>query len=384
MDSPRGRLHTMRALEDGRVEPTEPVLRHLDLCLDCRACETACPSGVPFGRLLEETRARLAPSRRGHPLERWIRRAVGLPAPVAALGAPLLGLAHRWLASRPIPGLHPAGALLASRRPVATRLPRSIPAVGETKARVGLLLGCVTRWVLGDVNAATARVLAAAGCEVVVVPGQGCCGALHLHGGDRAGARLLMGRNVRAFARAGTLDAIVVNAAGCGSAMKDAGRLLADDPELAEPAARFADRTRDVLELLAQLGLPELAGRHEGSVTCHEACHLAHAQRCPDASAPLLTGVPGTTVLPLVDAERCCGSAGIYNLLQPEVADALRDRKLDRVEETGADVVTAANPGCLLHLAAGLRSRGAAVRVLHPVQILDEALHAPRHPPQPR
>ena len=394
MDSPRGRLHLMHALETGRPPSAEPIARHLDLCLGCRACETECPSGVPFGEHLERARERLRGDRlrplATRLLEGAVLRGVALPAWAHRAGAGFLralvssGLAR--VASRPpVSSLLPrrlvsALSLLDAASPRAVSLSARIPAKGTPRLRAGLLQGCVSRWVAGPINAAAARLLSASGVEVLVPAGQRCCGALHLHAGDRDGARRLARANIAAFEEAGALDAIVVTSAGCGSAMKSYGALFVDDPEWRDRAAVFAARVRDALEVLAETGPPQLAapakeeGRPDGArVAYHDACHLAHVQGVRAQPRALLASIPGLTLVPLADADRCCGSAGIYNLLHPDVAGAILDAKILRLRESGATIVAAANPGCLLQIAAGVRRAGLPIRVAHPLEILDEA-----------
>src|SRR5262249_22002935 len=391
MDNPRGRLYLMRALEEGRVSAgstaAASLARHLDLCLGCRACESECPSGVPYGEHLEKARERL----RGEKLrplgtrllEGAVLRAVTLPAGAQRAGAALLrvlvssGLARlggRGPLSKLLPRrLSGALALLADAEPRAVTLPERTPARGTPRLRAGFLQGCVSRWVTGPVNAAAARLLSASGVELAAPSGQGCCGALHLHSGDREGARRLARRNIEAFERAGTLDAIVVTSAGCGSAMKAYGALLENDPVWSARAAAFAARVKDALELLAEIGPPPARRELPVRVAYHDACHLAHAQGIRAQPRALLATVPGLALVPLADADRCCGSAGIYNLLHPDVAEAILDAKVERLKASGATIAAAANPGCLLQIAQGARRAGVPLRVVHPLELLDEA-----------
>jgi glycolate oxidase iron-sulfur subunit len=373
MDSPRGRLYLMRAVGEGRLGVTETYTRHLDLCLGCRACESACPAGVPFGSLLETARAQAAATSRPRarlgaalhavfPHPRRLRALLALGRLYRRTG---LQRVVRWTgALRPFPRLAVLDALLADA-PGATRLPERVPPRGRARGRVGLLTGCVQRHLFPDVNRDTARVLAHAGWEVVIPRTQGCCGALDLHAGRleqyRARARALA-------AEFGDVDWVVTNAAGCGSAMKDAEHWVTDSPAV----TRLARRTRDVTELLADADL-EL-GRLEGIVTYHDACHLAHGQRIRREPRALLARVPGLTVTELGDSELCCGSAGVYNILEPAVADRLLADKIARIRETGARTVAAANPGCLLQIARGCRERGLDVEVVHPVTLVARAL----------
>ncbi len=384
MDSPRGRLHLMRALDAGRIDATASVVRHLDLCLTCHACETACPSGVPYAELLEDTREKLLDSllrpRRQRVLERLVTWAVALPPGVQRAGIAALRLAERMGlgrrladASRGSGHRAVAAGLLLGSPPDGVVVPSHTPAVGRRRMRVGLLQGCVARWTFGRVNAHTVRLLALAGCDVVVPPAQRCCGALHLHGGRREEARRLARRNLAAFEEVGELDAVVVNAAGCGTTLKDWGRLLADDPVWAERAAALSAKTRDALELLDELGLPPARRPLERRVAYHDACHLAHGQHVRAAPRRLLEAIPGLELVPLTDADRCCGSAGIYNLLHPKEAQAILDPKLARLASSGADVVAAANPGCLMQIAAGARRAGLRLETRHPLELLGEA-----------
>ncbi|HZJ71573.1 MAG TPA: heterodisulfide reductase-related iron-sulfur binding cluster, partial [Planctomycetota bacterium] len=285
----------------------------------------------------------------------------------------------------------PAGLALGGRMLCAAGAPAPLTAVGAAAAggdrvaeasaptsstarrrRVALLPGCIGRWMQPQVNAATVAVLQRAGCELVDVPAR-CCGALHMHAGDRRGAQALARSTITAFEAAGALDAIVVNAAGCGAAMKDYGALLADDPAWAERGARFAGRVRDALEWLAEIGLPPMTRRIETSVACQDACHAAHVQKLGGLQSKLLEAVPGLRVIAVDEADRCCGSAGLYNLLHARVAASILDSKLARWQQRGVQLVAAANTGCLLHIAAGAAARGVDVTAVHPIEILEAA-----------
>ena len=378
MDSPRGRLYLMRAAAEGRTELTPTLARHLDLCLGCRACETACPSGVPFGQLLEATRSQLE------------RRRVRAPAtdhgtlgflldlfPYPGRLGPLLhGLRlYQWSGLQlmvrtlgflaPFKKLQAMEALLPPLPASAPALPAVTPACGKRRGRAGLLIGCVQRFFYPDVNAATARLLSAAGYDVVVPPGQECCGALHLHAGRLDEFRGMARRLIDSFDP--ELDVIVTNAAGCGSALKEYGHWLDDDA-----AQQFAGKTRDISEVLVEAALPlrEINER----VTYHDACHLAHGQRILRQPRELLGRIPGLTLIDLKDSDLCCGSAGVYNLLEPELAGELGRRKVERIEETGARIVVSGNPGCLMQIAQQCRARGLAIEVTHPVSLLARAL----------
>jgi glycolate oxidase iron-sulfur subunit len=377
MDSPRGRIYLIRAVAEGRLGLTEGVVRHLDLCLGCRACETACPAGVPFGSLLEATRAqiqRAAPQAGG----RWFTRLVlGVFAhPVrASIAFKLLRLyrgtgLQRLVRATGLLGHWPRlGAMesLVADVPAPIPLPALIPAVGPCRGRAGLLLGCVQRHLFPGVNRDTARLLSLAGYDVVVPPVQGCCGALDLHAGRLDVFRARVQDLARVFA---DVDLVVVNAAGCGSALKEAHH-WADQPEV----ARLADRTRDVAETLIDADLP--LGPLALTVAYQDACHLAHGQRVRREPRELLSRIPGLELVELRDVELCCGSAGIYNLQEPAMAERLLELKLGRIAETGAPVVTAGNPGCLLQIAKGARARGLPLEVVHPVELLARAVEPP-------
>jgi len=375
MDSPRGRIYLMRAAAEGRVGLNETFQRHIDLCLGCRACETACPSGVRFGSLLEATRAQLrrdGPPPKQRLLDRFVFSVFPEPA---RLGAALAGfrlykrsglraLVRASGVLRRFPRLAAMESLLDDVPPAAP-LPELVPARGQAVGRVGLLTGCVQRHLYPNVNRDTARLLSLAGFDVVIPRAQGCCGALDLHAG-RTEAHAARARALAA-AFPVDLDFIVTNAAGCGAAMKEYGLHVPD-------LESFAARVRDVSELLADVELP--LGPLDLTVTYHDACHLAHGQRVRHEPRRLLARIPGVRLVELGDSDLCCGSAGVYNLLEPEMARDLLDRKLARIAETGARVVAAANPGCLLQIAAGCRERGLDVTLVHPVELLARAADA--------
>jgi glycolate oxidase iron-sulfur subunit len=375
-ESPRGRLHLMGAIADRRIDAraSDATVLHLDRCLACRACEAVCPSGVPYGRLIEETRAGIAQARGITPLGRVLLWSVSRPGVLRALAALLLvaertGL--RALARRFLPaGLRRLDALAP---PVGRPAYRAVP-VTSPRSSVALLLGCVMRSSYGDVHTATARVLAHLGAEVVATPEQTCCGALHAHAGDKAEAVRLAKRNIAAFERA---DLILVNAAGCGAHLKSYVHLLADRPDWAERAAALSSRVRDLSEYLHAIVGDETLGELAMRVTYQDPCHLAHAQGIRAEPRALLARVRGLELVEMADADVCCGSAGYYNVAQPEYADRLLEPKLDAILATRPDAVVTANPGCMLQLAAGLRSRGRAdIPVLHVVEVLDRALAA--------
>jgi glycolate oxidase iron-sulfur subunit len=372
MDSPRGRIYLMRAAAEGRIAMTDTFARHIDLCLGCRACESACPAGVPFGSLLEATRAQLdraRPASRASTLGRAVFSLFPYPERLGLLlGAARLyqrsGLQRAVRAGRVLrlwPRLAAMDAVLPSL-PRSEPLPSEVPATGVHRGRVGVLTGCVQRHLYPNVNAATVRLLSLAGYDVVIPRQQGCCGALELHAGRlddvRARARAL------AAAFPPDLDMVVTNAAGCGSAMKEYGHWLPDAPDV----VAFSRKVRDVSEVLVSAELPLTP--LEMTVAYHDACHLAHGQRVRSEPRALLASIPGLRLVPLADSDLCCGSAGVYNLLEPDIADRLLDMKIARIEESGARVVAAGNPGCLLQIARGCRERRLPIDVVHPVELL--------------
>jgi glycolate oxidase iron-sulfur subunit len=372
----------MKAAADGVVPLDDPLLRrHLDRCLGCRACETACPSGVHYGRVLEDVRAAMPP---GSALDQTLRNTVldglfGSPRLLDLAGGAMrlynqagVGrLARRIGAFQYLPPrVSEMEALMPPAQPLQ-HLPRLIEAVGTRTARVGLVTGCVMKQFFSGVNAATARVLAANGADVIVPAGQGCCGALHLHIGERTAAQRLARRLITAFPE--NLDAIIINAAGCGSTLKDYGHLLADDPRYAERAARFASRVCDIAEWLDRIGLTSPRYVVPGRVTYQDACHLRHAQGIREQPRRLLRAIPGLELIEMAGSADCCGSAGIYNLTQPDLAGRLLEQKIGHIERTGAAVLAVGNPGCAIQIASGARAHGLQIRVVHPVELLDEA-----------
>ncbi len=483
-ESPRGRLYLIKAIAEERIEATPTVVGHLDLCLQCRNCEAVCPSGVPYGRIMEGARAELLANR---PSLAWrlrglfLREVIARPRRMAAF-ATLLRLYRasglRWLAerapflrdrvilaptisgptfrargvlarpdgtargrvalligcimplaygrimegaraeilaNRPNPAwrlralflreviarpnrmaafatllrLYRASGLrwLAERAPLLRERVILAPTIsgptfrargvlarprGEARGCVALLIGCIMPHAYGRVHEATVRVLDRNGFEVVAPPGQACCGALHAHNGDRPTARALARRNIDAFLDA-KVDAVVVNSAGCGSAMKEYGELLADDPEYAEKAERLAATVKDITELLAELPLETPAGRIEAEVTYQDSCHLAHAQRISSAPRELLAAIPGLRLVEMAQPDRCCGSAGIYSLAHRDMSLDLLDGKMREIAATGAGIIATANPGCMAQLEAGLRRHRLVGRVVHVVELLDEA-----------
>jgi glycolate oxidase iron-sulfur subunit len=406
MDSPRGRIYLMKAALTGRTTLSDTFTSHFDACLGCMACVTACPSGVQYGPLIERTRSQIEQHHHRSLPDRLFRAALFrvlpypsvlrvLLAPLAvgqwifrlkpeATGAKVASAFRRknsfrlkpeatWSKIRSMLELTPGVEL----RSLTERLPERTLASGTARLRVGMLAGCVQRIVFPEVNRATIRVLAAEGCEVITPGEQGCCGALSRHSGRLDEARAFARRTIEEFERA-RVDLVVVNAAGCGSSMKEYGELLADDPTWASRAHAFSARVRDVSELLVELGEPR-APRHpigQVRVAYHDACHLSHAQRVRAQPRALLAQIPGLTVVDIAEPDMCCGSAGIYNLVQPEPAAALGDRKAQHITALQPDIIATGNPGCTLQLAAALARAGFSRPVMHPIELLDQSIRA--------
>jgi glycolate oxidase iron-sulfur subunit len=377
VSSPRGRVFLMRGVAEGQLSLAEALAEEAYLCLGCRACETACPSGVEFGRLLEATRAELelAGLRRGwgKRIEAFaLRRVIPRPQRLRRI-FDLLGLVQRLRLDRLLRPLLPRAlrelqALAPRVPPRAERepLPEFVSAQPPRRGRVGLFVGCVMPELFGAVNHATVRVLARNGFDVVVARGQVCCGALHAHAGDLVFARRLARRNIAAF-EAARVDAVVVNSAGCGAAMREAGRWLPDEGE------GFASRVRDVCEWLEQASLRAPLGQIVARVCYDDPCHLLHGQRVREAPRRLLRHIPGLALVEHDDPGSCCGAAGIYNLTHREMAAAVSKRKLESLRAADADIVASGNPGCLIQLRAGAARSGLRARIVHPVELLDEA-----------
>jgi glycolate oxidase iron-sulfur subunit len=385
MDSPRGRIYLMKMVADGAATINETWVSHFDACLGCMACVTACPSGVEYGKLIEATRAQIerrytrpAPEKR---FRRLLFSIFPRPDRLRALLLPLRlyqkaglqSLVRRAGIPKLLPGRFRAMEALLPQVPAQETLPELIPAQGERRRRVGLLLGCVQRVLFPQVNAATARVLAAEGCEVVAPKAQTCCGALLVHAGEEEQAVQLARQTIDAFEKA-QVDAVIINAAGCGSNVKEYGHLLRDDPEYAERAKAFAAKCRDVSEFLAEL--EPRAARHALPlrVAYHDACHLQHAQGIRSQPRTVLGRIPRLELLEIPEAAICCGSAGIYNLVQPEAATELGDRKASHIAALEADIVVSANPGCLLQLQSALARAGRKLPVRHFIELLDASI----------
>ena len=383
-DSPRGRIYLMRAVRDGRLTLNHEVRRHLELCLDCRACETACPSGVQYGKLIEPFRV----SMEGHAgtnsakANDWFHKYIlfGLfpypeklrqslrPARVAqSLGLDKLLIATGLWRLLP-PRLGRLVTMLPPLEKPLPALPEFLAAKGKRRARVALFTGCVGDVMFRHTNWATARVLQENGCDVVVPQAQVCCGAIHFHAGSSPPAREMADKNVAAFDAAG-VDAVIVNVAGCGSMLKDYGHHWHDEHSAARE--QLAHKVRDCSEFLDQLGLIDPPGEIRLTATYHDACHLAHAQKVREQPRNLLRKIPGLKLIDLPESDLCCGAAGTYNLTEPEMAGRLGKRKLDNIRSTGAQVVITANAGCLLQIAREARLRGESLKIMHPMELLD-------------
>jgi glycolate dehydrogenase iron-sulfur subunit len=383
-ESPRGRIALAKALAHGEIEATPNVVSHFDLCLQCRACETACPSGVPYGRIIEGARAMVQASPRRP--RSWQARSMLLRLLFARPWRLRLAFAGLRLYQR-TPFAPLVRRVLPHRlRRMESMLPRlpgkayNPPEVAANppaavKGTAALLSGCIMSITHPHTHEATVRVLARNGFRVLVPRTQGCCGALHVHNGDPDAARDLARRNIDAFLASGA-DYIVVNSAGCGSAMKEYGELFEADPVYADKAREFAAKCRDVAELLDEAGFVAPQGRVEAAVTYQDSCHLVHAQRIREAPRNLLRSIPGVQLVEMATPDRCCGSAGIYNVTQTEMSRTLLEAKMDDALATGCDVISTANPGCMLQLDLGVRLRGGAQEVVHVVELLDRAYEA--------
>jgi len=389
MDSPRGRIYQIIQVERGRLSLGESFVRHIDLCLDCRACETACPSGVEYGKLVEAARGQIEKYYKRPPLAALMRKLFFyefLPyrQRLEAAGKILRfyqrsGLERLVLASgllKLLPWNMERVAALAPRmeKPFFTeRLGTVVPAVGTRRYRVAFFAGCIANLCFARLNDATLRVLAKNGCEVVIPAEQGCCGALHVHAGLRDLARNLAKQNIRAFPP-DKFDAIITNAAGCGSVLREYPLLFEEEErDYLEPARAFSGKLRDVTEFLAGIEFNKEFAVTRLRATYQDSCHLAHAQKIRSAPRKLLAAVPGLELVELKEAEVCCGSAGIYNVVHNDLAEKLLQSKMRRIDETKAELILTANPGCLLQLRAGVSRAGGDRRVLHVVELLDEA-----------
>ncbi len=384
--SPRGRIWLMKSVNEGKLDLLDPVFEEeMSLCLNCRACEAVCPSGVKYGEILEASRAQIETHRPASPRAKLIR--------AFAFNVIFSDIRRFRLLSHSLRLYQRTGLRTLIQRSGILRLLKleeaeqmmpqlseqfvvgngtTIPAQGEWRGRVALFVGCVMSTAYAEVHRSTARVLARNGFDVSIISGQQCCGALHVHAGEPAGGRRLARKNIDAFENP-YIDAIIINAAGCGAALKEYGHLLKDDPAYAARAAAFSAKVKDAIEFLADRGLSAPPGPLPMTVTYQEPCHLAHAQRITKQPRALLRAIPELKLIEMPESSLCCGSAGIYNLLQPNMASALLNRKLDNALSTDATAIVSANPGCMLQLSAGLKARGNPWQVIHLMDLLDRA-----------
>ncbi|MNW94927.1 Lactate utilization protein A [compost metagenome] len=380
VDSPRGRIYLMRHLLEATetsdaLAPSPALSAPLDRCLGCRACETACPSAVPYGRLLEHVRSEVLPPQGKRGWKLLLDQVLTKRHRLTLATAPLR-LMRRWAPT--LEGYLPKGmrrlAELTPDASVLPPLPERIPAKGTRKGAIALLTGCAMEALYGEVNRATVRVLTASGYDVLVPRAQGCCGALHAHDGDAKQAREMMLHNVAAFP-VDEVEAIAVTSAGCGAAMKDYPHLLPEGHPEAAKVASFAAKVKDVSEILASIELPPLPHPISGKVTYHDACHLAHGQKVRREPRDVLKQVPGLDWVELRESDWCCGGAGSYALLQPDMSKALLERKLEAIAETEARMIVTGNPSCLMQIGSGLSRLPKGPEILHTVQVIDRALN---------
>ncbi|GCF10387.1 (Fe-S)-binding protein [Dictyobacter arantiisoli] len=426
MDSPRGRIYQMQAVAEGKLDISEDFVEHMNCCIGCRACETACPSGVQFGKLIEAAReqiqlitipmpttekinassgfedaeeqrfsARRAKNSRSSKLLKLFFFKSMLPShtvlSIVFGGLKIYqqsglqkftrgtGLLNR-INNLPTPfqgQLKLPEELMDSARGkiIHTSLPVTTPALGTQRYQVGMISGCIMDQVFHDINEATIRVLAANGCKVITPRQQNCCGALHIHSGEAEQGRELARRNIDTFEQY-NCDAIIINSAGCGSTLKEYAHLLRDDPKCAQRAERFSARVKDISEFLLDIGYQQPKGEIQQTVTYHDACHLLHGQKIKQQPRQLLKSIPGIVLVDLKESDWCCGSAGIYNLTNQQMAQELLERKIANIETTRASIIATGNPGCMMQIAMGARQRGLQLKVMHPVELLDEAYKA--------
>lgn len=387
-ESPRGRLALMKAVNEGRVDYTDRLVGHMELCLQCRACEAACPSAVPFGSLMAETRAQIQKRKNGSRLGASVRN-LAFKHLLPHKRRLELGfrLARIYQGSGLQRRVRDSGLLdiipykLAEMESAMPPLPNRFfppanmeffPARGDTRAVVGFFSGCIMPLTFGHVNAATVRVLSRNGCDVVIPSEQGCCAALNVHGGEQEVARKMAKRNIDAFESAG-VDAVVINSAGCGAMLKEYDDLLEKDPVYGERAKSFVGKVKDITEFLVELSIDNDLGRIEKRATYQDSCHLAHAQRIKDQPRELMAMIPGLELVEMPGSDRCCGAAGVYQITQQEMSSRLLQSKMKDVTSTNADLVVTANPGCMIQLDTGLRESGIPGRSLHVVELLDWA-----------
>ena len=390
-ESPRGRLALMKAVAEGRADYTDRLVGHMELCLQCRACEVACPSSVPFGSLMAATRNQIQKKADGmwweRPL-RWLAFKQLLPYQWRLRLGFRLSRLYQDTAARELVQRCGLKQFLPSRlsemEEMLPALPERsfpppnlqfVPAQGVKRARVGFFSGCVMPLTFGPVNAATVRVLVRNGCDVVIPSTQGCCAALNVHNGERDVARTMAKRNIDAFEKAG-VDYVINNAAGCGAMLKEYEELLEHDPVYAEKAKDFVKKMRDISEFLADLPLVEPKGEIRRRVTYQESCHLVHAQRITLQPREVISSIPGLELVEMPSSDRCCGAAGSYQITQREMSSQILDSKMKDVASTDADILVTTNPGCMIQLDLGLRKEGRSGRSYHIVELLDMAYNA--------
>jgi glycolate oxidase iron-sulfur subunit len=385
-DSPRGRVYLMRGVVEGRIDVRDSFISHIDLCLGCRACEPVCPSGVPYGHLLEAARVEVSKAKlaRGQSAEGVLRFILNKVFTRPRLLGSVFMLA-RWFRDSGLARLMFKTSLVRGRLRFAFALllasgatlrksksPADAKPSTDASKAVAILRGCVMEGLFRETNRATERVLVRNGCRLLTATEQVCCGALHAHAGQLDTAKQLARRNIDAFLESGA-ERIIVNAAGCGAAMKEYGVLLADDPVFADRAREFSSRVRDISEFLIERGISHPTAHIDYRVAYDAPCHLIHAQRISQAPIDLLSVIPGLTLVPLRGYETCCGGAGIYNLQHPELSDAILRDKISSIRESGAEMVATANPGCIMQIGAGILMNGLNVKVVHPIDLLDSA-----------
>jgi glycolate oxidase iron-sulfur subunit len=395
MDSPRGRIYLMDAINEGEAPLSPTSVQHFDSCLGCLACVTTCPSGVQYDQLIAATRPQVERNHDRSLPDRLFRQLIfslfPYPDRLRLLLLPLavyqkLGLPKLIRSTRLLQRFSPRLAAMESLLPAVTarsfqdNLPEVVPAQGTRRYRVGMILGCVQRLFFSDVNEATARVLSANGCEVVIPKSQGCCAALPQHQGQTAQAQALARQMIDSFEET-NVDAIIINAAGCGHTLKEYDHILQDDPAYREKAKIFVSKVKDVQEFLGAIGLTAPLSSLQAeplTLVYQDACHLLHGQKISLQPRQLLRQIPGVTVRDPIDAALCCGSAGVYNMLQPEVADELGQQKVDNLLNTGATLIASSNPGCSLQILKHLEQKGKEIPVLHPIRLLDYAIRGIR------
>ncbi len=387
LDSPRGRIYLMKSALEGKIPMGGSLVKHLDMCLGCIACEPACPSGVQYSRLIESARSQIE-RRYERPFSDKLHRSLIFSIfPYSRRLRLLLPLLYFYQASGLKHLIRKSGIVrrlsktlskmddmlpTIKSRALFPSMPNVVHAKGKKRHRVALLTGCVQSVLFPETNDATVRVLSENGCEVIVSRNQGCCGALSLHSGRLSEARDFARANINIFERS-DCDAIIVNSAGCGSAMKEYRQLLIEDESYAERAERISNKTKDIMEFLDEIGLRGELREVKCRVTYQDACHIAQAQRIKSQPRNIIKKIPGVEFVELPESELCCGSAGIYNMVEPEMSGRLLDRKIRNLRETEADLLVAGNPGCLLQIQMGIKQNGLKIKTAHPIELLDWA-----------